>query len=63
MNKLWRRTQSHKSNNTAGKHYSRLRNGNGLLLLIVVIVLLLCFSATAAASYSTPHFEYEEEKK
>lgn len=38
MNKLWRRTASHKNSNEAGKHSRRLRNNNGLMILIIILV-------------------------
>jgi len=40
MNSWWRKTQSHKSNNTAGKHFQRLRFGNGFTMLIIIILIL-----------------------
>uniref|UniRef100_A0AAU8GJG1 Uncharacterized protein n=3 Tax=Viruses TaxID=10239 RepID=A0AAU8GJG1_9CAUD len=40
MNSWWRKTQSHKSNNTAGKHSQRLRFSSGLVMVIIIILIL-----------------------
>lgn len=40
MNSWWRKTQSHKSNNTAGKHSLRLRFGNGFTMILMIILIL-----------------------
>lgn len=46
MSKFMRRTQSHKSNNHAGKHNSRLQAGGGnwFLLILLIILLVIAFA-------------------
>lgn len=40
MSKFMQRTQRHKSNNTAGKHSSRLRFSNGAAMIIIILIIL-----------------------
>lgn len=40
MNNFMRRTQSHKSNNHAGKQFGRLARSNAFWMIIIVLTIL-----------------------
>lgn len=46
MNKLWRRTASHKNSNEAGKHSRRLQFSNGRIMILLVALFFFIIGVT-----------------